>query len=156
MTLSTRVGIWALVVPTLTGCANHWIPPTVYPESAPLIVAAARDSLWPAIVEVVADYKLAVRTIDRQSGLLQTEQMSSFDVAWWDCGSYPNPTWSNYRQVSPDVKASITITVTPMGSDSSRVRVVSNLNSLVTCTSRGVIEKQMVDGIAKHWQQRKG
>lgn len=144
---------WILTVTATLGglgCSNKWIPPSAYPEPAPVVLAIPRDSLWPAIVETVADYKLAVKTIDRQSGLLQTEQMSSFESTWWDCGSYPNPTWSNYREVQPDLKASITITATPVGADSTRVRVVSNLNAVVACRSRGVVEKQMVEGIAKH------
>lgn len=138
-----------------SGCSN--IPPRMYPVPEPVIVPAARDSVWPSVIEVVSDYRLAIQTIDRTSGIVQTEAMRDDNPLYWDCGQEKaNLEGSVTRPVPVYVLTTFTITATPAGRDSTRVRVVTNPERIGrgVCTSTGTLEGRMAAAVLSHWINR--
>lgn len=144
----------ALLALASAGCSN--IPPKVYAVPEPTIVPAPPDSVWPLVIETVSDYRLAVQTIDRTSGLLQTEPMTSSDSTYWDCGQRPDINGNPMRPVPVNVITTLTITATPTGRDSTRVRVVSNPRTTGSgvCVTTGALEREMAAAVHARWSAK--
>jgi hypothetical protein len=132
-------------------------PPNTYPEPKPVIIAAPRDAVWPAIVESAGSYGLVVSTIDRGSGIVQSGRMlAPSDTNDWDCGystAYEGP------MIHP-VLVVLTITAVPFGRDSTRLRATANpgLPRLGTtekyqCVSKGQLEARIIRSILDAWTQ---
>jgi hypothetical protein len=148
---SVKCVLAAVALLIVAGCYGVRNAPQDHPVPAPLVVPTSPDRLWPAIVEVVGDYHLAVQTMDRESGLLQTGPMRSASVVYWDCGEIEGYDGKIKSHLQDTIFVKFTLTATPVGADSTRVRVVASPSD---CTSRGTIEQEMAQKIVAHWKER--
>lgn len=145
---------WFITLSTLA-CAP--IPPAEYPAPQPMIVPAPVASVWPAVIDVITERQLSIKTVDRASGFVQTEILQSKSSEWWDCGKRETITSDVYVDIASTegVYAIITISAVPRGRDSTQVRVAADPRvanySGAPCNSKGVFELELTRQIRERW-----
>ena len=74
-------------VALLFGCAKYSPPPAAPPRDA-TVVAASAGQTWDAVIDLFAARNIPIRTIERVSGLIVTDNLSVGEegVFWADCG----------------------------------------------------------------------
>ncbi len=123
-------------------------------------IAAPMDRAWVALIEVFTDLNIPVKTMERASGFLQSDQMYASrggrtlgrrneDV--WDCGkgtvrADAQSDSIEYRlsavlKPAADGGSAVRTSVTAVGFDRERDRQ--------TCVSRGVIEAMIAEAVQK-------
>lgn len=85
------VAIVVIAVSAALGC-SYTRPASVAPERSPMVVNAPVDQTWRAVIDHFADSNIPIRTIDRGSGLIATDDLLIQDptearLSWADCGS---------------------------------------------------------------------
>ena len=140
----------------LGACAN--IPPTGYPPPAPVTISDSVAAVWPAIIDVITERQLPIQTVDRSSGLVQTELLRSYSADWWDCGKH-----GATRQPIAEregVYAVLTISAVPRGGTQTQLRIGADPRvSTATgapCTSRGLYEREFIDHVVQRWRELTG
>lgn len=138
------------------------IAPKNYPLPEPRTLAVSLDTLWPAIVDVVNEWQLVIKLVDKSSGLLQSERMWGGDIdAYWDCGqdlmivTYdPKSPYerrdSTITRRYPDAMVTITVSAVPRGVGTT-LRITANVSG--GCVSKGRIEGELLDAIEKRWTE---
>ncbi len=151
--LSGFMGIAMLVA---SGCAN--IPPTSYPPPAPVTINDSVAGVWPAIIDVITERQLPIQTVDRASGLVQTEIIRSHAIEWWDCGRY-GQTRASIAE-NEGVYVVLTISAVPRGGTQTQLRVGADPRvstaSGAPCNSRGQYEREFIDQVVARWRELSG
>ncbi len=70
-----RYSVLPSLLVLLGGCV-HLVPPQPAAPRPSTAVAASRDRVWDAVIEIFAEMNIPIRTIDRASGFLATEPLS--------------------------------------------------------------------------------
>ena len=146
-----RAKVLPLVLVTLGAwCPSQLAqPPETVPEiRAPTPVNASFAKSWNAVIDIFANQSIPIRTIDRSSGLIVTDQLyvSQNDaIAWADCGTDPSgekvaPAHATYNVVVRGDSARSSVRTTVRFADR-----YSATGTLVAydCVSRGVWETGM-------------
>jgi len=153
-----------LAVTVLTiACSSNYAPPSVYPAPRPLTLPDSVGAVWPALVDVVTEWQLPLKTVDRASGLLQTELARSYDEALWDCGSHQAVVGGNYQRrpvlQTEGAYVVLTISAVPRGPETQlRVSADPRVSSVSgrPCASRGTYERDLLEAIRQRWQDLAG
>lgn len=112
-------------------------------------VAVPFDATWSAVVDLFSENSWPIANIDRASGIITTGEVPAADI-YCDCGGHGISTVIATRgTLSIRVKAQDDGTTT-MDVDVSfaQVRSFDNAVRRVDCTSRGVLESRIHDGVA--------
>ena len=129
----------ALVLVGMAISCQYSPPETVATPRAATTVDAPFDRVWLATVDVFAERNIPIRTMDRASGFISSDELNLSDpasssVAWADCGTVDG------EPVLPD-KAVYNIRVR---GDSTRttVQVTVRWSGLVNLAMMGTIERK--------------
>jgi hypothetical protein len=103
---------------------------------------------WNAVIDVFSDRNIPIRTIDRSSGLIATDQLtvSAEDVKWADCGSHsmsgtiaPQRAVYNVLVRGDSTQSTVKVTV----GWTATVEVIRGDFRHVDCITRGVWEGEL-------------
>lgn len=84
----TRLVPLMALLAALTSCGTTYTPPAAPTPREATPVAASAGRTWEAVIELFADRNIPIRTIERASGLIVTDQLSvgREGIEWADCG----------------------------------------------------------------------
>lgn len=154
-----------LLLAGLAFACSSYRPAATYPAPEPIVIPVTPDSVWPAVVDVVTERQLAIQTIDRASGFLQTSTMRSRGSQYWDCGTQrmQDPDAAALGQMrtvalaDQGVVVSLTISAVPRAGGTTLLRVTANPDrAYERCVSKGVLEAEFSQQIQARWRQLTG
>ena len=132
------------VIAFLLGCSP--VPPKTYPTPEPASISASFGRTWDAIIEHFAAQSVPIRTIERASGIIVTDEMSvtsGYASVWADCGMdvLGTPVPANRASYNVLVRgdssaSSVRVTAT--------FRVLNAASAPYGCVSRGAYEKELL------------
>ena len=139
------------------GCVSY-TPPSTYPAPEPVIIPTTPDSVWPAVVDVVTEIKLMVRTIDHTSGFLQTSLMRTWGSEYWDCGQEERSAYARggskvVSLANRGLDVFVTISAVPRGSETLLRVSATPDRAWVLCKSKGVWETEFAQKILERWKE---
>jgi hypothetical protein len=143
--MSSRVTfLFAMAVLGLVGCSSA--PPPPAPARGPTSVAAPFEKSWNAVIDLVAERNIPIKTVDKASGLLVAEQvrLGEADAEYADCGTSfgkrQAPTSANWNVLVRSDGARSTVRVTVQFVRTGLPR--GNWTGLVTenCATRNTFE----------------
>ncbi|HWP38236.1 MAG TPA: hypothetical protein VNL18_11855 [Gemmatimonadales bacterium] len=117
------------------------------------------------MVDVVTEHQLAIQTIDRASGILQTSTMRSRGSHYWDCGTQriQDPDAAQLGQMKTvaiadlGIVVRLTISAVARAGGSTLVRVSANPDrAYERCVSKGVFEAEFARQIETRWRELTG
>ncbi|MGH7856924.1 MAG: hypothetical protein ACREQY_06290 [Candidatus Binatia bacterium] len=75
---------------TACACASRvaYSPPPSPPPEAPLTVAVPFDDAWSAVIQILFQKNVPVRTVEKASGILESDDLRGEIGRDCDCGSY--------------------------------------------------------------------
>lgn len=142
-----------LTAPVLSSCATYK-PPLARTFETERVFSSSYDSVWAAIIAIVGESGCAIRTLEKDSGILVLERMNAAGSC--DCG-VPG-SFQTFDQMICDVN----IIATRSGSGTS-VRINVKAQGLlatftgnqyqpktfqwISCVSNGSIERSLLDAI---------
>lgn len=137
----------------LAGCSLQ--PPKMYPAPESLTIAASFGRTWDAVVEHFATSSVPIRTIERSSGIIVTDQMgvARDDASGWsDCGT------DGLGGTSRANRASYNLLVRG-DSSTSTIRVTATFTSTIGvspygCTSTGAYERELMQFVKARAEKR--
>jgi hypothetical protein len=86
----------------ILGCAKYTPPPPAPPRDATAVSASAGQT-WDAVIDLFAARNIPIRTIERVSGLIVTDNLTVGEegVAWADCGKIKGVTAPKKKKGGP-------------------------------------------------------
>ncbi len=132
--------IQLIAMVTVSGCMSG--PSTSVAPRQATRVSAPQTRTWDAVVDVFADRNIAIRTMDRSSGFIATDELSvsrSEGLEWADCGKNLSgaisPDRAVYNVLTRGDSSASTVKAT--------VRWVARAgDKLIECTTKGTWERE--------------
>lgn len=152
--------ICAAILTVASGCAA--VPPAAAPTPRTgLPVSAAFERTWSAVIDVFASRNIPIKTLDKSSGFIATEEMAlpgnqgirtphpSADCGKSGIGGYWQPTNANYNiRVKPEAgRSSVQVSVFWKA-------VISPKIPTINCTSNGSWESDAEAEIKRRAESR--
>jgi hypothetical protein len=144
----------------VTACVTK-IPPRSYPQPEPMTIADSVGAVWSAIIDVITERQLPIKTVDRASGVVQTEIAGSMSGEWWDCGrrSVTGGEEESIAEVE-GVYVVLTVSAVPRGITQTQVRIAADARisqqTGAPCSSRGIYEPGFLDHVVARWKELSG
>jgi len=150
-----------LLVLLISGCVASYQAPQVHQVEKERVYSKTPDQVWDKVVEWFALHASPVKNMDRSSGFIASEYNLSIEdyPQYSDCGSTTASMMQAIAITSPTGNFNILIRKT--ADDKVRVVVTAAFHAKtvatgqygggtdIECTSRGVLEKQLLDFIDK-------
>lgn len=94
--MSSRAQLGLLVGAVLSSACSAYKPPAPPTPREATEVAASMGNTWDAVIDMFAARNIPIRTIERASGIIATDQLSVGDEGfrWADCGQHNGTTLS--------------------------------------------------------------
>jgi hypothetical protein len=146
------------IVPSLVGC-SHVVPPGPPAPNPPMVVAASFGRTWDAVIEQFAEQTIPIKTIERASGLVATDQLT-VDPSLWsaaDCGKdrdgrafVPSHVTYNVLVRGDSARSTVRVTVRWMS-----IAVVGvDVKSLI-CSTRATWETSLEDRVKQSAERKR-
>ena len=140
--MSSRAQLGLLVGAVLSSACSAYKPPAPPTPREATEVAASMGNTWDAVIDMFAARNIPIRTIERASGIIATDQLSVGDEGfrWADCGQH------NGTTLSPD--AAIYNVLVRGDSTSAVVKATvrwtrTNASSVIECSTSHIWEREL-------------
>jgi hypothetical protein len=140
--MSSHAQLGLLVGAALSSACSAYKPPAPPTPREATEVAASMGNTWDAVIDMFAARNIPIRTIERASGIIATDQLSVGDEGWrWaDCGQH------NGTTLSPD--AAIYNVLVRGDSTSAVVKATvrwtrTNASAVIECSTSHVWEREL-------------
>lgn len=145
-----------LVAALLGGGCNAYTPPQPVPPREPTAVSASFGRTWDATIGYFADNNIAIKTIDRSSGLIAAEPAGvprRDRVRLAECGREGDirlePSRVTYNVLVRGDSASSTVQVRATWSSSGTAAFSYSAGVTYPCESSGIFEAEMESVVAR-------
>lgn len=127
--------------------------PQAHDVQAETTVKASYDDAWGAVVDIFSERNWVIQTTEKASGVIATDwqllDLSGQDEKYADCGSAPLAT-----DVAAGVRFNVRVkdesggAVVRVNAVFRKIRRVGSQHGTISCTSRGVLEREIQDEVA--------
>jgi hypothetical protein len=113
-----------LLASILVSCATEWKWRAEKPDISnyqTIVVNKDYDTTWRRLIQGLAQYNIPLKSIEKDSGLITSEDMFDVDSSWF---ATVHMDWSNVHRVRPmKYRGTLRLTLQEIGSNSTQVNV---------------------------------
>jgi len=113
---------------------------------------AGADDTWTALIDTFADNDWAIGRLEKDSGIITTDWMllsTGQADEFADCGSTPGSTNRSQVRFNVRVRGAADGSVVVVNTTFRRLRTVMNASDVIDCTSKGVVEALVHEGVSR-------